>query len=330
VAQRRAWPFPGGQPTAARPPLTRWASPRWAAVALGILLVLAGLALWQSTHPPLAAYAASLQQVGGDAQVRAAADESWRPAQNGLAVYSGARIRTGDDGRMVLLFQGKQSATLGPDAELLIRKISGRNGQITEIELEQTAGEVEYIIQPADVTGFYYEVITKAGQIVASRAAHCTLRVGADGTTWLTVAEGAVVVTTAGQRQTVAAGQTLMILPGGLQPTDTATAAPPLVTPTPAVPPTSPTPSPLPPTATPQPRPEPTETARPEPTETGHPRATETERPEPTETEQPEPTQTERPEPTETEQPEPTETPEPQPTRTEQPEPTETPERPGR
>lgn len=320
-------------------------NPRWAAIAVGVVLIIASLILMQ-TQQPAVAHAATLEEVGGDVRIRPTPNDAWSPAKKGLRLYAGANIRTGDDGWTVIRFQGNYSVSLRPGADLTIQTIRGRGDQLLDLEFEQNRGEAEYVVPAINTPGFYYKVTTRAGQVIAMQPTRCTVRVEDDGTTWISVAEGSVMVTAGDQSQLLSAGQSLTVTPSDGQDTATATSElpslTPTITPTPSQPATAP-----PPTATPSPLPTPTRvptrpaptpqppTWTPQPTEPGEPRPTETPRPsrtpeppEPTETEEPDPT----PHPTETEEPSrtprPTETEEPDPTsdptHTEEPEPTET------
>ncbi len=328
-------------------------SPRWAAVAVGLLLVIASLVLWQRMQPQPAsvAYAATLEEVGGAVEVQPSADAAWTAGKKGLLLYSGAGVRTGEGGWALVRFPGNPTVTLRSRAHLVISAMSGSGGQLTALQFEHILGEAEYAIPAISAPGFYYKVTTQAGQVTAAQPTRCTVRVSDDRTTWVSVSEGAVMVSAPGLERTLGAGEWLT-LPAVTESTATLTPLPsPTSTPTPtavlptATPPpftSAPTPTPRPPTWTPQPtetaEPEPTETPRPsrtpEPTETEEPtrtpRPTETEEPtqtpRPTETE--EPTQTPRPTETEepTQTPRPTETEEPtqtpRPTQTEEPDPT--------
>lgn len=310
-------------------------SPRWAAVVVGLLLVIAAVILWQTVRPQPAnvLYAATLEEVGGDVQVQPSADSAWSAGKKGLLLYNGTGIRTGEGGWVLVRFPGDYTVTLRSHAHLVISAISGSGSQLTALQFEQLLGEAEYVIPALSAPGFYYRVTTQAGQVIALQPTRCTVRVDEDGTTWVSVSEGAVRVSARGLERTLNAGESLTLSavaestatstpPPSHTPAPTPTGLPPTATPVP----TQPAPTPRPPTRTPQP----TETAEPEPTETPRPSRT----PQPTETEEPSrtprPTETEEPtrtpRPTQTEEPDPT----PDPTHTEEAEPTETDEPPDR
>ncbi len=308
-------------------------SPRWAAVVVGLLLVIAAVILWQTGRPQPASvlYAATLEEVGGDVQVQPSADSAWSAGKKGLLLYNGAAIRTGEEGWALVRFPGNPTVALRSRAHLVIAAMSGSGGQLTALQFEQLLGEAEYVIPALSAPGFYYRVTTKAGQVTALQPTRCTVRVDEEGTTWVSVSEGAVRVSAPGLERTLNAGESLTLSAVAEstatptpQPSHTPAPTPTGLSPTATLVPTQPTPTPRPPTRTPQP----TETAEPEPTETPRPSRT----PEPTETE--EPTRTPRPteteEPTRTPRPTPTEEPDPtpDPTHTEEPEPTETDEPP--
>jgi hypothetical protein len=328
------------------PPTIVRSSPRWAAIAIGVFLIVASLILWQTTRrelqPASVAFTATLEDVGGAVSVRPSAADGWAPAKKGLMLYAGAALRTGGDGWSLVRFPGNHSVAVRPDAELTIQNMRGSGDQLLDLEFQQTRGEAEYVIPAINAPGFYYKVTTPAGQVIAMQPTRCTVRVADDGATWIDVSEGTVMVSARWLNQTLSAGQSLLVpadavvsatatverpSQGPLMmptvedwspvPAPTATPSP---RPTATFVPTRPASTPQPPTGTPAPpqptaQPEPTE--RPEPTETPNP-------PEPTETEEPDPTpratKTEEPDPT----PDPTETEEP----TETPEPTETDEPP--
>lgn len=312
------------------PPIAR-IRPRWAAVAVGLLLVIASLVLWQTIRPQPASvvYAAILEEIGGEVEVRPSADSVWTAGEKGRLLYSGAGIRTGEGGWALVRFPGNPTVTLRSRAHLVISAMSGSGGQLTALQFEHRLGEAEYVIPAISAPGFYYKVTTPAGQVTAAQPTRCTVRVGDDGTTWVSVSEGAVMISAPGLERTLDAGESLTLRAVAEStatptpqpsptPTPTPTPFPPTATPPPFT--SAPTPTPRPPTWTPRP----TETAEPEPTETEEPEPTETEEPSrtprPTETEEP----TRTPRPTETEEPDPT----PDPTHTEEPEPTETDEPP--
>lgn len=326
-------------PRRIRLPSIAYYSPRWAAVTVGLLLIIASVILWQTVRPQPASvlYAATLEGVGGEVQVQPSADSAWTAGKKGLLLYNGASIRTGEGGWALVRFPGNPTVTLRSRAYLVITAMSGSGGQLTALQFEHLLGEAEYVISTLNTPGFYYRVTTKAGQVTALQPTRCTVRVNDNGTTWVSVSEGAVIVSAPGLERTLNAGESLT-LPALTESMTTPTPQPsPTPTPMPTSPPpvptatsvptqSAPTPTPRPPTWTPQPtetaEPEPTETERPEPTKTPEPTETEepTRTPRPTETEEP----TRTPRPTETDEPEPT----PDPTHTEEPEPTETDEPP--
>ncbi|MFW6184406.1 MAG: zf-HC2 domain-containing protein, partial [Chloroflexota bacterium] len=106
------------------------------ALAFALLLILAGL-LYQLLQPPLLAEAATATSVSGTTQIQGETGE-WASLSAGDAVESGNRLRTGDDGSLLLTFSDGSTTRLEANTELLVRDLQV-NPRV--VALRQESGE---------------------------------------------------------------------------------------------------------------------------------------------------------------------------------------------
>ncbi len=81
-------------------------------------------------------------------QVEIYIDSQWVPLSEGDLVYSGDRLRTGDDSTATLVFYEGSRTTISPDADLTLSVVNGGAGNAIQVVFDQTAGTTENSVVP--------------------------------------------------------------------------------------------------------------------------------------------------------------------------------------
>lgn len=134
--------------------------------------------------------------------------DGWRPATVGMMVYSGGQVRTGTASSVHLrLLEG--IVRLSADTLFTVKKSVTRQGKLlTELFLQEGRLWLHLTTeQPHELT------VETSSAVAAVRDTRFSVKV-ADGQTFLSVAEGTVVLTAQGQSVMVTAGQQAVVEPG--------------------------------------------------------------------------------------------------------------------
>jgi len=133
-------------------------------------------------------------------------DDKVRPAEVGMLVRAGERVRTGADGRVGLHWADGSRAKVGPDSELVIQRCRAnqlRHNRTTHFRLN--LGEIWIRVHGVLNPGSKFEVETPT-IVAAVRGTIFGLKVFRDGTTQLEVYRGQVDIVGDGVSQEVTAG----------------------------------------------------------------------------------------------------------------------------
>ncbi|MCA9396119.1 MAG: FecR domain-containing protein, partial [Candidatus Omnitrophica bacterium] len=146
----------------------------------------AGLAANAATGMLFASHSqkVSADEIGGDAQIQRKNSDVWEPIEEGSQVEGEDTIKTGENGRVRLTFDGKTVVYLTPNTELTVSEVSKKSGDIRttllnlkmgrlKAEVDKQKGESVFKVQTptaiASVRGtVLYMGVTQTAQAVAN------------------------------------------------------------------------------------------------------------------------------------------------------------------
>ena len=140
----------------------------------------------------------------------------WTVLTGGESLRSGQYIRTSPGSNFVLLYSDGSRTQVGPETELLLRKIDGSWSGDVHIKLEQTLGQTHHDVLPLHSQDAYYTVVTPSGEANVHGTTF-TVNVESSGTSRIIVDAGEVLVTSAVDEMLVPAGQATLLQPGTAQ-----------------------------------------------------------------------------------------------------------------
>jgi hypothetical protein len=137
---------------------------------------------------------ATVASVTGTAQYALPQSLSFNPLKTGQQLPVGSSIRTGDDGKVVLVTTPGSAIELGNNSILKINELAFQKagGAVTErkARLELTSGVVSALVDPSTPKVTDFKIQTPDGALVA-RGTHYTVIVR-DGKTYSSVGEGKI------------------------------------------------------------------------------------------------------------------------------------------
>ncbi len=136
-------------------------------------------------------------------------EDDWEPAQQGMEVFSGGQVRTGENSSARLeLLEGM--VRLWADTIFTVRQSATRQDRpVTNIFLQ--VGRLWAHLTVEEPHEFNVET---ASAVAAVRDTSFSVQVAPDQTTLVSVAEGEMILTAQGESVTVAAGQQAIVRPG--------------------------------------------------------------------------------------------------------------------
>ncbi len=189
--------------------------------ALVTLLVLLAVPL-QRTE---VAFAASLEDVAGQVEVRLRPEGEWTTLSGLQSLPLGAEIRTGTDGRATLVFPDRNRILLGAGTTVRLNRINWADGQ-WRIDLNQLLGNGEYQVSGG---ASEYRILTPIG-VLAATEGQFNVEANLDGSVQVNVGEGVVSVAGSAGVAEVSSGQSATFPPmADTTPTSTAEAGPPRI-----------------------------------------------------------------------------------------------------
>ena len=149
----------------------------------------------------------NLIEVSGLVEVTSRDSSSgWENVWNGQQMKEGQRIRTGDDGSVVLLFYEGSRTTLGPATDLVLTNIKTDGKHKLVADLVQYAGETFNSIVPFKDKDSSFKVHTQAG-VASVHGTTFEVAIEQEGATRFSVSEGEVLVSANNQDMMLSAGQ---------------------------------------------------------------------------------------------------------------------------
>ena len=194
-------------------PAFNWLRPTLAVVAVfGAVLILLAGGFW--LVGPRNAQAAVAMDVLGKVEVAANdASTKWKPLQEGDAVRSGQRIRTGEAAGVTLVFFEGSRATLSANADVTLATLDGSWDRTLRVVFDQHAGKTSHSVVPLRGKESKYLVRTPSG----AASVHGTVfsvAVDKGGKTRFAVDNGKVLVSSQSSEVMLAAGQATAAEPG--------------------------------------------------------------------------------------------------------------------
>jgi hypothetical protein len=148
-----------------------------------------------------------------DGRVEELTDEGWTPLQTGDSVKSGQRIRTNNDSSATVRFFEGTETTLTADTDVTLTTVSGRLGSVLQVTWTQLAGATKHEVVPLRGRTAFYQLETPGG-MVQVHGTSFTVAVQPQGRTHVSVTEGQVAMTGAGETVAIQAGQATVGGPG--------------------------------------------------------------------------------------------------------------------
>lgn len=199
----------------------------WGSLAVVLIVGAILLGVTQARTLQTSSPAAAVSQIAGMVEVRQAPDTEWRSPAEGDLLPAGAEIHTAAGGHASLVFPGGDRLRLTDNTRLTVAALTRSAGR-WEISLLQVSGQASHWVGQDTA---WYQVQTPAGEVVA-HGTRFDVKVESDGTTIVSVSEGAVTATTKLDSVVVAQGDTAHFAPGGAPTLVPAGAAPPRSAPT--------------------------------------------------------------------------------------------------
>lgn len=226
--QTSPWPTNNGHKSAKHAPrvlqpLSRMTVFGIAGAAVLLLVMIAGaVGLGFYITGPSAAKAATVMDISGQVQVASLTSSTnpWKPLANGELLRSGQRIKTGPDSDVTLVFFDGSRTNLGPNSDVTLSRLSGKYGNVINIELYQQAGETANSVVPFRSQKASFLIKTPSGQ-AAVRGTRFNVIVAQSGETLFSVNTGKVLVSNANSQVSLVSGQASEAMPGK-SPTDPA------------------------------------------------------------------------------------------------------------
>ncbi|MBN1179320.1 MAG: FecR domain-containing protein [Anaerolineae bacterium] len=187
--------------------------PAYAIAFALVAVIFAGLffVYWQSGSVN---QRAALSYVSGPVDMMTLGSASWQPVSLGNRFGVGDRLRTGEHATAMLVFLDGSVARLDPNTDVTIAQLSAqRDGSNRTIVLYQLVGQMISQVAPATGNRARFQVITPAAS-ASALGTQFLVAVESDGTTRVTVTEGVVDVSAAGDSVEVRAGEETEIASG--------------------------------------------------------------------------------------------------------------------
>ena len=168
-------------------------------VAAAIVVAVLGLVLTQLVIPPRSRFSSSttLTILSGDVQVHQAEQISFGPAQDGMTLGIGDRVKTEADTYALITFFEGSTMELEPSSEVVLTSLlQGRVGQTsaTAIVVQQVAGGTWNHVSRLAVPSSIFQIDTPAA-VVLVRGTLLSITIDeASGSTQVQALEGAVLV----------------------------------------------------------------------------------------------------------------------------------------
>ncbi len=105
---------------------------------------------------------AMLVDVIGQVEVASSSD-GWHPLVDGDKVKSGQRMRVGSQSNATLVFFEGSRTTIGPDSELVLKRLGGSRSHGLQVEIDQIAGKTSHSVVPLSGDSSQFLVDTPAG-----------------------------------------------------------------------------------------------------------------------------------------------------------------------
>jgi hypothetical protein len=171
-------------------------------VLIGFAMLTLILVFLFPNFSPHTVYAAQLENVTGQVDLKEISNSPWLVPLSGQSVPLGATIRTSDNGQAVIKFPDGTSAKLGVDTQVELAELSKVDGQ-WKIQIYQTSGKAEILSALSTI----FRIQTTYGYAVANKA-NFSLSIERDGRTEVKVNEGNVNIDSTAGSLEVNSGQT--------------------------------------------------------------------------------------------------------------------------
>lgn len=179
------------------------------ALALGLLLIVAALLLWQRQEPDVP-YTASAASVSGTVESLGTDGQTWQPLTAGAQVQEGDVLSTGADGSMLLTYADGSSTALLANSRLTLARLAG---QPRTIRYQMEGGEIFNRVVAHGDANARFEIQTPTATM-SSPAGAFRVVVDAVGTTLVRLSSGELTISAAGRSLTLQAGQEAIVLEG--------------------------------------------------------------------------------------------------------------------
>jgi hypothetical protein len=164
--------------------------------------------------PTSKARSCTVSSPSGDVQVQISGAETWEQASAGMKLNEGDRVKTGNDGKVLLLFFEGSAMEIEADSNVLIGELSIAAGTgSTSVRLTQMLGNTINRVSKLVDSASEYEVETPAGSAVV-RGTVFKVHVKEDGNTTVGCEEGDVIFSAAGEEVAVSEGMESSASPG--------------------------------------------------------------------------------------------------------------------
>ena len=185
-----------------------------AAIALAVILftILPG-ALFEVGRYDLVARTAVLADVAGVVEIQKGPGGDWGRASAGIALNSGYHVRTGSLSSVSLMFFDGSRTVLSSGTEVSLTELSSRrDGAAKTLILNQLVGQTDNQVAEMVDAASRFEIRTPS-TVAVVHGTEFSVNVTVDGTTSVSVREGAVGVTIDGTTEVVGAGQFASVRP---------------------------------------------------------------------------------------------------------------------
>ena len=181
------------------------------AVALLVVMFITFGTLGVWLAGPASADVALTADIEGVVEVASAPDSAdWTVLSSGESVRGGQYLRTSPGSSAVLLYSDGSRTHIGPETQILLRKIDGTWDGDIRVRIEQTLGETVHNVISLSSQDAYYTVITPAGEANV-RGTSFKVNVETNGVSRVVVENGKVLVKSAADEILVPAGQATLL-----------------------------------------------------------------------------------------------------------------------
>ncbi len=182
------------------------------ALALALLTILPG-ALLEVGRYDVVARTAVLADVAGVVEIQKGPGGDWGRASAGIVLDSGYHVRTGSLSSVSLMFFDGSRTVLSSGTEVSLTELSSRrDGAAKTLILNQLVGQTDNQVAEMVDAASRFEVRTPT-TVAVVHGTEFSVNVAQDGTTSVSVREGAVGVTIDGSTEVLGAGQFASVRP---------------------------------------------------------------------------------------------------------------------